>query len=256
MLSKRAHPPPPPEFNLSDLMGPGVKQLKASKKKFITLTTDMNVDPRNILERQVNAIVVKKIRDNTGQVVLEYELLGFVTIEGLFGGTSAVGRSKVDMMITAQEHNDVFVVLFHLEQTIGLKDSQLMKLVSVENAEKEKVRFVNKMKKTLLMFLVEQVLSRNDVVTQMFVYSEGTPLVTINSKSHGTLMITPHFKFDDKPMDSDYNAELVLHTIWLPAVMLNEQILMKNRSEIDHNHQEMVYRVIVNIVKTGENSMV
>jgi hypothetical protein len=45
------------------------------------------------------------------------------------GGTSAVRRSKVDMEITAQEYNDAWIVLTHLEQSVRLQDKQVMKLV-------------------------------------------------------------------------------------------------------------------------------
>ena len=45
------------------------------------------------------------------------------------GGTSAVGRSKVDMEITAKEYDDAWIVLIHLEQSIRLQEKQVMKLV-------------------------------------------------------------------------------------------------------------------------------
>jgi hypothetical protein len=45
------------------------------------------------------------------------------------GGTSAEGRTKVDMEITAQEYNDAWIVLVHLEQSVRLQEKQVMKLV-------------------------------------------------------------------------------------------------------------------------------
>ena len=45
---------------------------------------------------------------------------------GLFGGNSAVGRSKVDKEINAPDNNDIWLVLFHLEQSIMLKEEPLM----------------------------------------------------------------------------------------------------------------------------------
>ena len=100
---------------------------------------------RNILERHAKAIVVKKTRDNTDPGDLEDKLWGFGLLtdkkklfrvfaiaRGLLGGTSAVGRSKVDKKITAQEHNDVLMVLIHLEQSIRLQEEQEMKLVPID----------------------------------------------------------------------------------------------------------------------------
>jgi hypothetical protein len=51
---------------------------------------------------------------------------------GLFGGTSAVGRSKVDKEITARNNNDVWLVLIHLEQSIMLKEEHVMKFAPIE----------------------------------------------------------------------------------------------------------------------------
>ena len=45
------------------------------------------------------------------------------------GGTSAEGRTKVAKEITAQEYNDAWIVLVHLEQSLRLKEKQVMKLV-------------------------------------------------------------------------------------------------------------------------------
>jgi hypothetical protein len=45
---------------------------------------------------------------------------------GLFGGTSVVGRSKVGKEINAPDNNDIWLVLFHLEQSIMLKEEPLM----------------------------------------------------------------------------------------------------------------------------------
>ena len=45
------------------------------------------------------------------------------------GGTSAVGRTKVVKEITAQEYNDAWIVLIHLEQSMRLQEKQVMKLV-------------------------------------------------------------------------------------------------------------------------------
>ena len=46
-----------------------------------------------------------------------------------FGGTSAEGRTKVAQEITAQEYNDAWIVLIHLEQSVRLQEKQVMKLV-------------------------------------------------------------------------------------------------------------------------------
>ena len=45
------------------------------------------------------------------------------------GGTSVEGRVKVDKEITAQEFNDAWLVLKHLEQSVRLQEKQVMKLV-------------------------------------------------------------------------------------------------------------------------------
>ena len=44
-------------------------------------------------------------------------------------GTSAEGRTKVAKEITAQEYNDAWIVLIHLEQSARLQEKQVMKLV-------------------------------------------------------------------------------------------------------------------------------
>ena len=44
---------------------------------------------------------------------------------------------EVEKKITAQEHNDVLTVLFHLEQTLRLHDEQLMKLLPLGIDEKD-----------------------------------------------------------------------------------------------------------------------
>ena len=74
---------------------------------------------------------------------MEYRLRGFGSLElfvvsrGVFGGTSAVGRSQVDNKITAQENNDAWMVLFHLKQTVMLNDEQVIKIVPLETDEKD-----------------------------------------------------------------------------------------------------------------------
>ena len=45
------------------------------------------------------------------------------------GGTTAGGRTKVVKEITAQEYNDAWVVLIHLEQSVRLQEKKVMKLV-------------------------------------------------------------------------------------------------------------------------------
>ena len=62
--------------------------------------------------------------------------------------------------------------------------------VPVEIDKKEKDRIVTTMKKTLPKSMVDQMLSMRDIVTQMFVKSEGTPLGTLHSQSDGTPMST------------------------------------------------------------------
>ena len=45
------------------------------------------------------------------------------------GGTSAEGMTKVAKEITAQEYKFAWIVLVHLEQSLRLKEKQVMKLV-------------------------------------------------------------------------------------------------------------------------------
>ena len=48
-----------------------------------------------------------------------------------------MGMSKVDKEITAQEYNDAWMVLFHLEQSVRLHDEQVMKSMPLEIDEKD-----------------------------------------------------------------------------------------------------------------------
>ena len=114
------------EVRSSDPLDPEVEHFKITEKKPISPTIDVNVRPMNIPERQAIAIVVKKTRDNTDHGDLELisdqnklarvlDIMKKVAIvKELFGGTSAVGRNKVDKEITAQEYNYAWMVLFHL----------------------------------------------------------------------------------------------------------------------------------------------
>ena len=61
----------------------------------------------------------------------------------------------------------------------------------VEIDKKEKVRVVMTMKKTLPKSMSDPMMSMRDMVVQMFVKSEGTPLGTLHSQSDGSLISTP-----------------------------------------------------------------
>ena len=115
----------------SNHLDPADELFKTTTKKQYSPSIDVNKKPRNILERHAKAIVVKKTKDNTDQADLKNKLIVVVTRISL-GGISAVGRSKVDKKITAEEDIDVLMVLFHLEQTASLHDAQMMKFALIE----------------------------------------------------------------------------------------------------------------------------
>ena len=73
-----------------------------------------------------------------------------------------MGRTKVDKEITAQEYNDAWIVLIHLEQSMKLQEKQVMKLVKLSMS-------------------IEKV---------------------VNSKSGGTPMGKPNSNFDGTPIST------------------------------------------------------
>ena len=131
-------------------MNPGVDQLKADMK-------NLQVEsPKRSATRRIFGL--KKARDSTIQGDLMNKLMGDITRFSL-GGISAVGRTKVDKRITAQEHTEVLMVFFHLEQILGLHDEQMKEKVPIEIAN-ELVKLRKNQKKTFPMTMVEQMLSK------------------------------------------------------------------------------------------------
>ena len=142
------------------------------------------------------------------------------------GGISAVGRSKVGKKITTQEHNEVLMVLFHLEQFVSLHD-ELNELVpteidrkNLEVAARVMVKIMKTEKKTFPLMLDKQRPVRKDVnyksdstpigtpdfkpdgtvMTTTSSKSKGTLMSTSSSKDDGTLLSTPSSKSDGTPM--------------------------------------------------------
>ena len=95
------------------------------------------LEPKNILERQAEAFVFKKTQCDADHCDLKNILMVIDITSFSLGEISAVGRSKVDEKTTAQENNDILMVLFHLEQTVGLYCEQVMELVHLEINEKD-----------------------------------------------------------------------------------------------------------------------
>ena len=101
--------------NLSDLINSGVDQLKASMRNDLQNLSDlMNSGVDQLKESK------KKTR-NQGNLINKM-MVGGITRFSL-GGISAVGRTKVDKKITAQEHNKFLMVFFHLDQTVCMMSS-------------------------------------------------------------------------------------------------------------------------------------
>lgn len=122
-----------------------------------------------------------------------------------FFGISAVRRRKVDKKITEQEHNEVFLVLFHLDPTLSLFDEQEKELETLEiemkNLEVSMIlcycehqevgargmaKIVKTKKKIFLQSMAEQGLLEK-VINYKF---DGTSIVTPSSRPKGTLMYT------------------------------------------------------------------
>ena len=78
--------------------------------------------------------VAKKFEDNTAAKNVDANEKNNLTRIDLLAkrglrGISAEGRTKVAKEITAQEYNDAWIVLIHLEQSVRLQEKQVMKLV-------------------------------------------------------------------------------------------------------------------------------
>ena len=101
----------------------------------------------------------------------------------LWGGTSVVGRTNVNIEITGQEHHDVLMVLFNLKQLVCLCDEQYM------------VYIVKPEKKTLHKYMIEQGLSMTQIFNLMTVSQKPIKKKVI-SKYDGTMLSTPTFKYD------------------------------------------------------------
>jgi hypothetical protein len=89
------------------------------------------------LSRRLETTLIQEIsRTNCGDLVrllTRTGITGFLLVqEDSSGGTCAVEVSKVDKKVTAQEHNDVLMVLIHLEQSTRLQEEQAIRLVPVD----------------------------------------------------------------------------------------------------------------------------
>ena len=79
----------------------------------------------DVPKKSEDNIAAKNVDVNEKNNLTRFDLLAKRGLRGI----SAEGRTKVAKEITAQEYNDAWIVLIHLEQSVRLQEKQVMKLV-------------------------------------------------------------------------------------------------------------------------------